>query len=317
MENKLKFKIFIKKNILRHFRSISLKKTNFPPEIWLENTNHCNATCIMCPREKQTRKKGIMSLDLYKRLIKEISEHNNFVERLHMHNFGEPLLDKKLPERIKIAKDAGVKHVYFVSNASLLDESMSEKLIDSGLDEFKISFYGTDKETYNSTMLDLDFETTLENVKTFFKVRKRKKAQKPKVVIQLIPQLIGEDKSNEWKDIFNQIIDKSLGDKLLSVILHNFSNGRDYNNINEIDIHNTCTYPWRTMVVLQDGRVSPCCNDYNGNIDMGNILFSTIQEIWTSKKYQTMRKNFKALNYKDYSTCSSCDIPRALGKIEE
>ena len=314
---KLKTKIFIKKNILRHFRSLKLKNIDFPPEIWLENTNHCNATCVMCPREKQTRKKGIMKLDLYKKLINEISQYNHIVKRVHMHNFGEPLLDKKLPERIKIAKDAGIKHVYFVSNASLLNEKNSEELIDSGLDEFKISFYGVDKESYNSTMVDLDFETTIKSVQTFFKIRKRKKANNPKVVIQLIPQLIGEDKTNKWKKIFESMINKNLGDELLSVILHNFSTGREYNNINEIDIHNVCNYPWRTMVILQDGNVAPCCNDFNGDINMGNIMFNSINEIWNSKKYIKMRKDFKKLDYKDYTTCSSCDIPRAISIIEE
>jgi len=316
MKSYLKLKIFLKKNILRHIRSLNLSESDFPPEIWLENTNHCNATCVMCPREKQTRKKGIMKFDLYKKLINEISKNKNKVKRVHMHNFGEPLLDKKLPKRIKLAKDAGIEHVYFVTNASLLNEKNCEELIDSGLDEFKISFYGIDKATYNSTMVDLDFETTLENVKIFFKVREKKKALKPKVIIQLIPQLIGDHNNNKWKKIFDSMINKKLGDKLLSVIIHNFGDGRKYNNIQDIEIHNVCTYPWRTMVVLQDGNISPCCHDFNGNVNMGNIRFSSIKEIWNSNKYKKMREDFKSLNYDSYSTCSNCDIPRALS-VEE
>ena len=316
MSNYSKIKIFFKKNILRHVRSLNLNSSDFPPEIWLENTNHCNATCVMCPREKQTRKKGIMDFDLYKRLIDEISINKNKVKRVHMHNFGEPLLDKKLPERIKLAKDAGIEHVYFVTNASLLNEENSEKLIDSGLDEFKISFYGTDKDSYNSTMVDLDFETTLNNVKKFFEIRKRKKVNKPKVVIQLIPQLIGNNQNKKWEAIFEDMINTKLGDKLLSVIIHNFGDGRDYNNIEDIEIHNVCTYPWRTMVILQDGNISPCCNDFNGNVNMGNIRFSSIKEIWNSNKYIKMRSDFKSLDYNNYTTCSKCDIPRALS-VEE
>tara|TARA_B100000686_G_C16740289_1_gene946176 strand:- start:275 stop:1225 length:951 start_codon:yes stop_codon:yes gene_type:complete len=316
MKNYSKLKIFLKKNILRYLRSSSLNTSDFPPEIWLENTNHCNATCIMCPREKQTRKKGIMDFDLYKKLIDEISINKNKVKRVHMHNFGEPLLDKKLPDRIKLAKDAGIKHVYFVTNASLLNEENSANLIDSGLDEFKISFYGIDQDSYNTTMVDLDFETTLKSVKTFFEVRKRKKANKPKVVIQLVPQLIGNNNEKKWKQIFENMINTKLGDKLNSVIIHNFGDGRDYNNIEDISIHNVCTYPWRTMVILQDGNISPCSHDFNGNVNMGNIKFSSIKEIWNSYKYTKMRNDFKSLNYKNYSTCSNCDIPRALS-VEE
>ena len=151
----------LKKYPIRYYRNRKLIKKDFPDEIWIENTNHCNAACVMCPRELQSRKKGIMDLDLYKKLIDEISLHKDVVKRLHMHNFGEPLLDKKLPLRIKYAKKKGIKHVYFVTNASLLTEKNSYDLINSGLDEFKISFYGVDKESYNNTMINLDFDKTL------------------------------------------------------------------------------------------------------------------------------------------------------------
>ena len=103
--------IFLRKIYKRYYYKNINFKTNpiykisdFPREIWLENTNHCNATCIMCPRELQTRKKGLMKMDLYMKLIDEMSFHKNTVERLHMHNFGEPLLDKKLPERTSFLK---------------------------------------------------------------------------------------------------------------------------------------------------------------------------------------------------------------------
>ena len=159
---------FLKKYPLRFYRNIRLQELEFPRQIWIENTNHCNASCVMCPRELQTRSKSIMSFDLYEKLIIEISKYPHLVERVHMHNFGEPLLDKKLVERIKLAKDHGIKHVYFVTNASLLNSKNALNLIKSGLDEFKISFYGVNESTYNSTMKDLDFNITLNNVRNFF-----------------------------------------------------------------------------------------------------------------------------------------------------
>ena len=298
-----------KKYPMRLYRNSYLKVYPFPKEIWLENTNHCNASCIMCPRELQSRPKGIMKLELYKKLVDEISLHKKDIKRLHMHNFGEPLLDKKLPERIKYAKDKGIKHVYFVSNASLLNEENTKKLIESGLDEFKISFYGIDKESYNSTMVDLDYDTTLSNVKNFFQIRNKLKAKNPSVTIQLIPQLLKEGQIEKWYEQFENLLDKSIGDRIIEVPIHNFSDGRDYFNIYEKKITNTCEYPWRTMVVLQDGQVTSCSHDYNGSINLGNVKDNNILEIWNSKKYKKMRSDFKKLKYDDYSVCNKCDIP--------
>ena len=304
-----------------YYKNVNFKKNpiykidNFPKEVWLENTNHCNASCIMCPRELQTRKKGLMKMDLYRKLIDEMSVHKNIVERLHMHNFGEPLLDKKLPERIKYAKDKGIKHVYFVSNASLLTSQIAETLIKSGLDQFKISFYGIDKETYNETMVDLDYETTLSNVKNFFNIRKKLNSTTPSVSIQLIPQLLKKGQIEKWYEQFENLLDPSVGDSIIEVPIHNFSDGRKYNNINQM-VTDICPYPWRTMVILQNGKVSPCSHDFNGSIDLGDVNFLTISEVWNGQQYKKIRDSFKNLNYSNYSACNNCDVPRNAPALE-
>ena len=56
----------IKRYLLRYYQNLQLKKSNFPSEVWIENTNHCNAVCIMCPREKHVRNKGIIFEELIK-----------------------------------------------------------------------------------------------------------------------------------------------------------------------------------------------------------------------------------------------------------
>ena len=77
-------------------------------------------------------------------------------------------------------------------------------------------------------------------------------------------------------------------------------------------ITNTCNYPWRTMVILFDGRVAPCCLDYNGTIEMGNVNFNSIYDIWNGKKYKKLRSDFKKLNYDDYTVCQKCSVPRGI-----
>ena len=67
-------KNYIKRHIWRHYTNkFRLKLYDFPPEVWIENTNHCNASCVMCPRESHFREKGIMNIDLYKKIIQELS----------------------------------------------------------------------------------------------------------------------------------------------------------------------------------------------------------------------------------------------------
>jgi molybdenum cofactor biosynthesis enzyme MoaA len=65
-------------------------------EVRYEVTDLCNASCIMCPRDKHDRAHGIMDLDLFKKSINEVTYLG--AERIVLTGFGEPLLDKGLED---------------------------------------------------------------------------------------------------------------------------------------------------------------------------------------------------------------------------
>jgi radical SAM protein with 4Fe4S-binding SPASM domain len=285
---------------------LKYKSTDFPPEIWIENTNYCNAHCVMCPREKLTRPKGYMDLELFRKLITEVAANKGKVKRVHLHNYGEPLLDKNLFERIRIAKEVGVPYLYFVTNASLLTPEKSEKLVHSGLDSFKISFYGTDREAYNKTMVHLDFDKTFKNIKDFLEIRKKAGTKKPSVTIQFLPQSTNEYRTEEFMAMFRPLIDTSIGDQLSLSKLNNFGGGRSYNDLKGKVVATVCSFPWDTMVVLWDGRVASCCLDFDGQQQWGDVRTKTIKEIWAA--FEPIRKDFASLNYDKYPKCRDCEI---------
>ena len=148
--------------------------------ILIENTNRCNALCVMCPRDTLTRKRGFMEFGLFEKIMKELSGASR-KPVVHLHGFGEPLLDPLLPERIKLAKACGIHRTYIVTNASLLFPETSKKIIHAGLDTMKVSFYGTDEDTYQATMKRLDFNVALQNIKDFMRIRKELKKRTPEV----------------------------------------------------------------------------------------------------------------------------------------
>ena len=77
---------------------------------------------------------------------------------IHLHNFGEPLLDDRLEDRIRYAKQKGIATVKIFSNGSLLNEPRARGLIDAGLDEIKISFDGASKEEFERIRFPLKFD---------------------------------------------------------------------------------------------------------------------------------------------------------------
>ena len=110
---------------------------SFPVQARIENTNHCNAECTMCPRELLTRPKGVMPFEHFEKLVRECAAKG--LEELHLQGFGEPFIDKEITKKIRLAADLGIPHLFMVTNASLIDEELAEAIVKSGLHRIKIS----------------------------------------------------------------------------------------------------------------------------------------------------------------------------------
>lgn len=279
-----------------------------PAVIMIENTNHCNAECVMCPRELLSRKRGFMNAVLFEKIIREVSSRKR-KPVTHLHGFGEPLLDKQLPERIRFAKACGIKHTYIVSNASRLSPETSREIIDAGLDTMKLSFYGTDEESYNSTMKRLDFRGTFQNIKDFLRIRKEMKRGRPRLILQYISIEGDRSRTDEFRAMWRPWIDRKAGDRLNVTAVHNYGGGRGYNQTGK-KIVSVCYFPWTSMSVLWDGRVVTCCMDSNGAQVLGDLNFQTVQEVWTGPALTGVRKDFRRLHYDAYPVCRSCDWVR-------
>lgn len=258
----------------------------------------------MCPREKLTRKPGVMTFELFEKIISEVSGAKR-KPLVHLHGFGEPLLDESLPERIRLAKTFGITHTYLVTNASLLFPETARKIIGAGLDEMKISFYGTDDESYSRTMRGLDFKVALNNIIEFMKIRTEMKKKTPKLILQYLPQETNGAATKGFKYLWRSVLDKKVGDCLNISSLDNFGGGRDYNPVKG-KIASVCFYPWSAMSVLWDGRTVTCCVDYNGAQGVGDLNSQTVMEIWNGSVMSDIRKNLGRLDYSGFPVCQCC-----------
>jgi len=279
-----------------------------PSVLMIENTNHCNAECAMCPRDTLSRKRGFMDFGLFEKILREVSggKHNPAV---HLHGFGESLLDKLLAERIQLAKNCRIKHTYIVTNAALLFPETSRKIITAGLDKMKISFYGTDEESYNTTMKGLNIKVTFQNIKDFLRIRKEMKRGHPRLILQYLPTTTNKDKTEEFRALWSSLIDTNVGDCLNVSSLHNYGGGRAYNHLGK-DIVSVCYFPWTSMSVLWDGRVVTCCMDSNGVQVLGDLNSQTVQEVWNGPVLSWVRENFGKRDYAQFPVCLSCDWVR-------
>jgi radical SAM protein with 4Fe4S-binding SPASM domain len=76
----------------------------------------------------------------------------------------------------------------------------------------------------------------------------------------------------------------------------NYPKGRYWNR--DQDIKSLCNQPLTTAMILQNGDVMPCCvleNKYSQT--MGNIMQSSLEDIWNGEKYKLFREKRSAFCY--------------------
>lgn len=115
--------------------------------IEIETINRCNGECSFCPinRYSDPRMYKKMSQELYEKIIFQLKELN-YSGSLGLYSNNEPLLDKRLEEFLKIARENLPKaKLYIFTNGKLLTEERTEELM-KYLDKMVIDNYNDDLE---------------------------------------------------------------------------------------------------------------------------------------------------------------------------
>src|SRR5215470_19432443 len=106
-----------------------------PVCLYLETTNRCNLLCETCPRTfEQLEPPADMSWQLFTQIVDQYPN----IQRVVLHGVGEPMLVKNLPKMICYLKDRGT-YVLFNTNGTLLNPKKFQEIIDTGLDELRVS----------------------------------------------------------------------------------------------------------------------------------------------------------------------------------
>jgi MoaA/NifB/PqqE/SkfB family radical SAM enzyme len=269
---------------------------SLPEIVQIESTNICNAKCVFCPRDEMHRRQGIMSLDLFKKIVDECVELG--ITHVRVHNYGEPFVDRKLVEKVRYAKEKGIAEVGMISNGSLITEEVARGMIEAGLDAINISVDASGKDVFESTRIGLKYDKVIANIDRLVRLREEYGKRRPKLILSFVRQNNSADEQafiEHWRRI---------ADKIHITDLHNWGGTLHQ----ESDVNYPCYRPWLTFTVLWDGRVSLCCADFDGHTILGDMNSSSIKDIWNNDLYRSVRREHLESGGPD--VCRACDLPR-------
>jgi MoaA/NifB/PqqE/SkfB family radical SAM enzyme len=155
--------------------------TQDPVCLYLEVTNQCNLACKTCPLTYgKVEEPAALSLDQVRHLVSQFPT----VSRVVLHGVGEPLLNRELPQIIAWLKEKGI-YVLFNSNGTLISKRWREALIQSRLDEIRISLDAATPESFARVRGKPLFEVITRNIIGLMALKAEKGSPAPVVSLWL------------------------------------------------------------------------------------------------------------------------------------
>jgi radical SAM protein with 4Fe4S-binding SPASM domain len=232
-----------------------------------------------------TRPRGEMSDELFHKIIKEGKEmkHSFFVPFLN----GEPFVFPRIWQWLDYMRDEKVRvHIY--TNAEYMDV---DRLVEyPNISLICCSVNAATKKTHERVMRGPNYDVVKKKVKDLIK-----KSKKARIYVSMV--IIDENKHEVEK------FKKMWGNNAIFGEFKNWGGAR-HDKLEKTGKRVPCWALLNTMSILWDGRVVPCCMDYNGQLILGDVNKNTLTEIWHQSHW--LRKRHRRLDF-SMIPCKDCN----------
>ena len=284
----------------------------------IETTNACNMRCKMCPRTTMmTRKIETMSIDLFEKIADQLKpfseeewkEWEGFVENAYhispedvsenhfflyiipkvivLHGYGDPLLDKGMPQRVKILSDRNIPS-YFSCNPANINMDKTIETFENGLGYIKYSIESVDDLRHKE--IRGKASNFSESYKNIIKLLELKKKYNYKT--EIIITMLDLDMFHQEEEF--QMLKDAFKDRDVYVYLKSqdqkWYEGKEQptKSIHWIEF---CQFPWSSMTIKSNGEAAMCVEDFNNEIMLGDAKDESLYDIWNGEKYHKFRED--------------------------
>jgi len=264
--------------------------------IYIELTNVCGLSCSFCPTKELPSKE--MDLDFFESVIQQAK---HYTKEIACHVVGDPLTQSNLHAYLDIIHKYGMKAMLTTSGYFLKKHSYDTlfhpcvKQINISLNSFNKNDTSLTFEQYITPVLSLCNAKLERDEELFINLR-----------VWNLDEMMSERDFNETlfstlSETFKVALsldtiykERPKSIRLASKILVHFDNYFEWPSLkNQNYGDGTCQGLQSHIAILASGKVVPCCLDCDGIIELGDLHESTLEEIVTSKRANSMLNGFK------------------------
>jgi len=257
--------------------------------LYIEPTNRCNLRCFSCLRDYSARDE--MSLEIFKEILYKIIKSIGKPKQISFFWRGEPTLNPKLPEMVRVAASEGI-YTYVSTNSTLLYKENYARRLLKYLDKIELCVDGYNQETIEKYRSGISFEAVIKSLRTVGNIRSKTLRE-----MRVLMFRWNDGKEDFYRDLAKRynfdlisfalpiiyLGSMSLTKKIVNEYLHPQRKYQRYERRGDIFIHKGaphCTINVKEQpIIAVDGTIYPCCYDRFGQFPLGNILTDDLREI--------------------------------------
>jgi len=287
----------------------SLLKTKIPIGSNIEITNACNLNCLMCNTKLQERPYRLMKPQVFERIIIELKATG--ITTAGLHTVGETFVYKDLETLLDIAQHH--KFRVWISTNAQFPERIEEVYtkFPKMLNDIRISVDGAAAETFEHIRVGGSFEKVIESFEIIHKLNEGKRDFRISVSLDSI---LNSDTMYEipaYFELFGKYIaPESINFWVITGLSPDNSYFRKtfpYPNLIRSEV--PCHLPFETQYFTYDGKATLCCRDYNEELVVGDIMTSSLKEIWDGEEAEKVREQHRHPESLTIKACQNCFGP--------
>lgn len=297
-----------------------------PYSIYIDPTNFCNFHCSFCPRNlnefnKYAGEYKHMDLDLFRKIISEISLFQKRIKAIKLYYIGEPLLHPNFMEMFStVCESDCCDRIEISTNGSLLTRDKTIEFLEiakkfNGTIYLRVSVYAIEqKHFFDVTANKMDVKRVYENIEQFYSLRNHDNVSNVFIYAKKLRTMNNEDELflNAYQPITDEVALEEPMNWSGDGGGEDFLLKKEYSNIDLKKLHNNaqcpnvCSYLFTTMAIQSDGSVVACCVDWSRKTQYGNVNKNTLQEIWNGERLKHLRMlHLKGLK-SEIDSCRQC-----------
>lgn len=288
-----------------------------PYEIGFFIGDVCNLKCHYCvhslageAHKSLNLTRTPMTMETFKKYTDSLMQFQDKIKVVQFASLGEPTLNPLLPEFVSsLKRQANVEQIKVVTNAIAIDDNLSDRLLEAGVDRFEISIQGYSEDLYEKNAgVKINFDNFISHLSYLYKNK-----GDAAIYMQCLSSCLPEDEDKEkFLNTFKNVCDYINIAPTVPV-----DDEVDYSEYIDVDeaiynkYVNICPQIFYEMFCLSDGTVIPCCHSIRGKqLSIGNIYEESLFDIWNGRKRQELLLSFlRGGDRKKINACKTCISP--------